>query len=282
MARLGAFCFPATGHINPMAALARSLQIRGHQVVVFGIADTEARVRAAGIEFHTIGMEDYPPGALTKLDEHLARLHGFAALRFTLKRVRDTGRMVRRDGPQAVRAANVEALLVDESDSAGNVADLLGLPWISIALIPPLLQDDRFPPFWLGWPAGQDRLSRLRNRFAIFSLLQVGASVITDVNRQRVAWGLKPFLRPEDALSRLGTITQLPEALEFEFAGEKPPGFTIPGHSYTPSSVPRSISPGSASMDARSSMRRWALFTTAWKPSSESSRRPAPRSTHNW
>jgi UDP:flavonoid glycosyltransferase YjiC (YdhE family) len=223
MARLGAFCFPGTGHINPMTALARSLQIRGHQVVMFGIADTEARVRAAGIEFHTIGMEDYPPGALTKLDEHLARLHGFAALRFTLKRVRDTGRMVRRDGPQAVRAANVEALLVDESDSAGNVADLLGLPWISIALIPPLLQDDRFPPFWLGWPAGQDRLSRLRNRFAIFSLLQVGASVITDVNRQRVAWGLKPFLRPEDALSRLGTITQLPEALEFEFAGEKPP-----------------------------------------------------------
>jgi len=223
MARLGAFCFPATGHINPMTALARSLQLRGHQVVMFGIADTEARVRAAGIEFHRIGMEDYPPGALKKLDEHLARLNGFAALRFTLERVRNTGRMVRRDGPQAVREANVEALLVDEADSAGNVADYLGLPWISIALIPPMLQDDRFPPFWFGWPAGQDWLSRFRNSLAIYLLLQIGAPIFTDVKRQRIAWGLKPFRRAEDALSTLARITQLPEALEFEFAGEKPP-----------------------------------------------------------
>jgi zeaxanthin glucosyltransferase len=223
MARLGAFCFPGTGHLNPMTALARSLQLRGHEVVIFGIADTEARVRAAGIEFCKIGMEDYPPGTLQKLDEHLARLKGLAALRFTLERVRNSARMVRRDGPEAVRAANVEALLVDETDSAGNVADYLGLPWVSIALIPPLRQDDRFPPFWIGWAAGQDRLSRLRNRIAIFLLVRIGAPIFRDANRQRTAWGLKPFGRPAESLSKLGTITQLPEALEFEFVGEKPP-----------------------------------------------------------
>ena len=88
MARLGAFCFPGTGHLNPMTALARSLQLRGHEVVIFGIADTETRVRAAGIEFCRIGTEDYPPGTLQKLDEHMAQLKGLAALRFTLKRVR--------------------------------------------------------------------------------------------------------------------------------------------------------------------------------------------------
>ena len=97
----------------------------------------------------------------------MARLKGFAAFRFTLERVRNSARMVLRDGPQAVRAANVDALLVDEADFAGNVADYLGLPWISIALLPPLLSDDRFPPFWLGWNAGMDPLSRLRNRLAI-------------------------------------------------------------------------------------------------------------------
>src|ERR1022692_4863526 len=96
MARLGAFCFPGAGHLNPMTALARSLQLRGHEVVIFGIADTEARVRAGGIEFHRIGMEDYPPGTLQKLDERLARLKGFAALRFTFERVRNSARMVLR------------------------------------------------------------------------------------------------------------------------------------------------------------------------------------------
>lgn len=151
MARFGAFCYPGTGHINPMTALAHSLQLRGHQVVIFGIADTEARVRAAGIEFCRIGAEDHPPGTLQKLDEEMAGLTGIAAFRFTLARVRNSARMVLRDGPEAVRAANIDALLVDEAEFAGNVADHLGLPWISIALIPPLLPDDRFPPFYFSW-----------------------------------------------------------------------------------------------------------------------------------
>ncbi len=197
--------------------------------MIFGIADTEAHVSASGIEFRRIGMEDYPPGTLQKLDEHLARLKGFAALRFTLERVRNSARMVLRDGPKAVRTANVEMLLVDEADFAGNVADYLGLPWISIALIPPLVQDDRFPPFWFGWAAEQDRLSRLRNRLAMFSLLLIATPIFRDVNQQRSAWGLKPFRRPEEALSVLGQITQLPEALEFEVVGEKPAGLHYTG-----------------------------------------------------
>ena len=229
MARLGAFCFPGTGHLNPMTALARSLQLRGHEVVIFGIADTEAQVRAAGIEFHRFGMEDYPLGTLQKLDEQLAGLKGLAALRFTLERVRNSARMVMRDGPGAVRTAKVEMLLVDEADFAGNVADYLGLPWISIALIPPLVQDDRFPPFWFGWAAEQDRLSRLRNRLAMFLLLRIATPIFREVNEQRSAWGLKPFRRPEEALSTLAQITQLPEALEFEVVGEKPAGLHYTG-----------------------------------------------------
>ena len=197
--------------------------------MIFGIADTEARVRAAGIEFCLIGMQDYPLGTLQKLDERLARLSGFAALQFTLELVRNSGRMVWRDGPEAVRTSKVDALLVDEADSAGHVADYLGLPWISIGLIPPMLTDDRFPPFWLGWAAGQDRLSRLRNRMAIFLLKQIGAPLFRDMNNQRSAWGLKTFRRPEDSLSRLAKITQLPEALEFDFVGEKPAGLHYTG-----------------------------------------------------
>src|SRR5271156_2340384 len=125
MARFGAFCFPGTGHLNPMTALAHSLQLRGHEVVIFGIADTEADVRAAGIEFHRIGAEDNPPGGLKKVGEELARVRGVAAFRFTLERVRNSTRMILRDGPEAVRTANVEALLVDEAEFAGNVADHL-------------------------------------------------------------------------------------------------------------------------------------------------------------
>ena len=229
MAKFGVFCFPGSGHLNPMVALAHCLQRRGHEVVIFGIADTEAGVRAAGIEFHRIGAEDYPPGTLKRLDEQLARLKGIAALRFTLERVRHSTSMILRDGPEAVRAANVGALLVDEAEFAGNVADHLGLPWISIALFPPLLPDDRFPPFWLGWAAGQDWLSRLRNRIAMQVLLWIATPIFTVVNQQRSAWGLKPFKRPEDQLSPLVQIAQLPEALEFDIRGERPAGLHYTG-----------------------------------------------------
>lgn len=229
MARFGAFCFPGTGHLNPMTALAHSLQIRGHEVVIFGIADTEARVRAAGNEFHCIGREDFPPGSLDKLDARLAGLHGLAALRLTLERVRNSARMVLREGPEAVRSAKLEALLVDEAEFAGNVADHLGLPWISIALIPPLLPDDRFPPFWFGWAAGPGWLSRLRNRVAIQALLWMAAPIFRDVNEKRIGWGLEPHTNPADGLSPLAQITQLPEALEFKFHGDKPAGLHYTG-----------------------------------------------------
>ncbi|ADW70834.1 glycosyltransferase [Granulicella tundricola] len=229
MARFGAFCFPGTGHLYPMTALARSLQLRGHEVVIFGIADTEATVRAAGIEFCQIGAEDYPPGTLKMLDEHLARLKGIAAFRFTLARIRNSTRMILRDGPQAVRLANVETLLVDEAEFAGNVADHLGLSWISIALLPPLLPDDRFPPFWFGWSAGQDRLSRFRNRLAIRFLLRIASPIFNEVNQQRIEWGLKPLTNPEDGLSPIAQITQLPQALEFEISGKNPVGLYYTG-----------------------------------------------------
>src|SRR5579859_2976148 len=170
MARLGAFCFPGTGHINPMTALARRLEQRGHHLVIFGIADTEAPVRAAGIEFHLIGAGDYPPGTLQKLDQRLSELNGLATFRFTVERVKNTARMVLRDGPEAVRRAQVEALLVDEADMGGNVAEYLGLPYVSISFFPPLVQDDRIPPFCFGWSGGRGWLSRLRNRLG-FRLL---------------------------------------------------------------------------------------------------------------
>jgi zeaxanthin glucosyltransferase len=216
MARLGAFCFPGTGHINPMTALARALERRGHQVVIFGIADTEARVRAAGVEFCLIGEQDYPLGTLRKLDERLGQLKGLATFRFTVERVMNTARMVLRDGPDAVRAANVDALLVDEADMGGNVAEYLGLPFISIAMFPPLVQDDRIPPFCFDWAPGLDRFSRLRNELGFRLLSRVAAPIFRVVNNQRRAWGLKPLRRSTDALSKLAQIAQLPEALEFD------------------------------------------------------------------
>jgi MGT family glycosyltransferase len=218
MARLGAFCFPGSGHINPMTAVARALELRGHSVVIFGIADIESRVQAAGIEFRQLGAADYPPGTLKLLDERLGELHGLASFRFTVERVKNTTRMILRDSPAAVREAGIDALLVDEADMSGTVAEHLGLPFISIAMFPPLIQDDRVPPFCFGWRFRHGRLCRIRNRLGMRLLSWVAAPIFNLVNAQRKEWGLKPLKRSTDALSRIAQIAQLPEVLEFESA----------------------------------------------------------------
>ena len=215
MARIGVFCFAGSGHIYPMTALARRLQERGHAVVFFGIADTEDRIREAGLEFCAIGVQDYPRGTLEKLDRQLGDLKGLKTFRHTVERVKNTTRMVLRDGPDAVRGAGVEALLVDEADMGGNVAEYLALPWISVALFPPLIADDRIPPFCFGWSAGENRFIRLRNRVGLNLLSRIAAPVFRIVNEQRRAWGLEPLRRSTDALSPRAQIAQLPACLEF-------------------------------------------------------------------
>ena len=218
MARLGAFCFPGSGHINPMTALCRALEMRGHSVVLFGIADTESRVRAAGIEFHQIGAADYPPGTLKALDDRLGQLSGMAAMRFTLERVKNTARMTFRDSPSATREARVDALLIDETDMSGSVAEHLGIPFVSIAIVPPFLDDDGVPPFYFGWPAGRGWLSRSKNRMARRILTMMTKPLANLLNAQRAEWGLKRIYRPTDSLSRIAQVAQLPCALEFEVA----------------------------------------------------------------
>jgi zeaxanthin glucosyltransferase len=218
MARLGAFCFPGSGHINPVTALARALEHRGHSVVIFGIADMEPRVRAAGIEFRQIGASDYPPGTLKALDDRLGELSGWAAMRFTLDRVMNTGRMIFRDAPSAVREAQIDAMLVDEADMSGTVAEHLGLPFVSIAIVPPMNHDDQLPPFYFGWQPGKGWLGRQRNRMAMQLLSWIAEPASALVNVQRVEWGLKPFKGIGDALSPIAQVAQMPRALEFESA----------------------------------------------------------------
>jgi zeaxanthin glucosyltransferase len=215
MARIGAFCFPGTGHLNPMTALARSLEQRGHSLVLFGIADVESKVRSAGIEFRQIGEEDYPLGTLQKLDHQLAEQKGLNVFRFTVERVQRYAQMILRDAPAAIQDSDVEVLLVDEADPAGTVAEFLRMPFVSIACFPPLVRSDLIPPFVFGWKYSAGLFARLRNRVGGMLLSRFAAPVLAVLNEKRKEWGLTELRHASDMLSPLAQITQLPAALEF-------------------------------------------------------------------
>src|SRR5262249_6521268 len=133
MHRIGILSFSSPGHYYPLTALGRQLQVRGHEVVYFQVADLESPIRAAGLEFRQIGEEDFPPGALRARDEERGKLTGRAALRCGLRGIERKAEMLFREAPAAIGDEGVDSLIVDQIEPAGGtVAGDLGLPFVRV------------------------------------------------------------------------------------------------------------------------------------------------------
>jgi len=83
--KIGFLSMPLTGHLNPMTALARKLQSRGHEVVFIGVPDIEPVVRAADLDFVPFCENEYPPDSMAKRWAGVAKLHGLDVIRYTAR-----------------------------------------------------------------------------------------------------------------------------------------------------------------------------------------------------
>jgi MGT family glycosyltransferase len=223
--RIGILSFSSPGHYFPLTALGRRLQSRGHEVVYFQVADLEPPIRAAGLRFRQIGREDFPPGALRARDEELGQLEGLAALRCGLRGIRLKSLMLFRDAPAAIRAEGVNALIVDQIESAGGtVAEHLGLPFVSVAAALPVNLDASVPPVTLPWSHRVGRWARVRNWVGNKASAWTFSGVVGTINQQRRAWGLPAVRDFNGMFSGLAQVAQLPAALELP-GRRLPPGF---------------------------------------------------------
>src|SRR5262245_54841292 len=75
---------PVPGHLNPMTALARAYQARGHSVVFLSLPDVAPFVHAAQLPFVPCAEDAYPQGSLGTYLERLSRLSGADALSYTI------------------------------------------------------------------------------------------------------------------------------------------------------------------------------------------------------
>jgi zeaxanthin glucosyltransferase len=74
--RIAFTALPGSGHLNPMTALARRFESRGHDVVFLGLIDAEGPIRAAGLKFVPFAEADAPAGTIRKLTSRLSQLRG--------------------------------------------------------------------------------------------------------------------------------------------------------------------------------------------------------------
>jgi UDP:flavonoid glycosyltransferase YjiC (YdhE family) len=184
-------------------------------VVYFQVADLEPAIRAAGLRFHQIGREDFPPGALRARDEEVCKLTGLPALRCGLRGIRLKSTMLFRDAPAAIRDEGVNALIVDQIEPAGGtVAEHLGLPFVSVAAALPVNLDASVPAVTLPWSHRMGLWGRLRNRVGNNASEWIFSGVVGTINQQRRAWGLPPVHGFNGLFSGLAQVAQLPAALE--------------------------------------------------------------------
>jgi zeaxanthin glucosyltransferase len=241
MTHFGIICPALTGHLNPMTTLGHELQRRGHRVTLFGILDARSKTLAAGLEFWAIGEAEFPVGASAASNTKLGELSGMAAFKQIVTMFQQSTTMLLDEAPQAISAAGVEVLLIDQTSSGGStVADFLNLPFVTVCCALMLNLEVGIPPFNTTWSYSPAWWAKLRNYFSYQLLARVAQPILKTVADRRQKWQLSPYIHPNDPNSKLAQICQQPA--EFEFPRQQlPPSFHFTG----PYSLPISREPAS-------------------------------------
>jgi zeaxanthin glucosyltransferase len=229
--RIGVACMPLTGHLNPMCALAQTLQSRGNDVVFFGVPDAAPAVRAAQLPFVSFGEKAYPVGSIDHAWRGIAKLQGEDVARYTLGTL-VPGLMTTafEHLPQRLRETGVDAMVLDILYSYLELVPMhLALPYVHIAPHPFLDPTGAIPPHFFSWPHDPSPEGVARNREGLRSvgallapLLGIARSYADD-NGIPVDWA-----SPTGSLSRLAFITQMPKEFDFPRA-PWPPQFHYSG-----------------------------------------------------
>ncbi|MEL7358866.1 MAG: glycosyltransferase [Cyanobacteria bacterium J06560_6] len=216
MTRFGVFCPPAIGHLNPMCAIALELQRRGHTVILFAVPDAIAKVASTGLTTIEIGAADYPEGSIDATYKKLGKLTGKAGLEFTIEACGREAQMLFREAPQAIREANIEALIVDQvSVPIAVVADYLKLPFVTVCNAMLIQREPSVPPYSTHWAYADTSFARLRNRMGNALINYLTRDLWQTAVAQRQQWNLPAYQKREDVYSTLAQICQLPKAFDF-------------------------------------------------------------------
>lgn len=222
MANIGIFCLPMPSHLNLFLVVAEALAKRGHRIIFFGISDNEPRIRQAGFDFCSTDPDTVPAGAFTKLKRDIGKRGTFAAMRAQGRFDELRYDAILRKGPELARRAGVDGMIVDQAEAcSGSVAEVVGLPWVSIASALSMNIEPTVPLLFTTWGYSESRFAVMRNR-VVYSILDLAAIKTRHIiNRYRKQWGLRPLACTNDAFSPYAQLSQ--QNAEFDFPRQNLP-----------------------------------------------------------
>jgi len=223
--RIGFLSLPVPGHLNPMTALARKLQSRGHDVVFISLADVAPFVEAAGLRFVPCSEAAYPAGSLGKLVGRLSELSGEDALHFTVNSMmKGYTASLFESLPDTLSKAGVDGIVLDQYQPYVElIAMHLRMPFAHVSNALHVDYTGQTPICFVDWPdqTGVDALARNMEgvRRARILLEPVTAEAQTYAKKVGlpVDWN-----NPHSTLSPLAWVTQCPREFDFGRAPDFP------------------------------------------------------------
>jgi zeaxanthin glucosyltransferase len=229
--KIGFVSLPLTGHLNPMIALARRMNQRGHEAVFFGVPDVESAVRAAGVTFIPYGEKKFPIGSIPDLYAPLAKLRGVETVQYVYEKCSPGLTQAAFDYlPQKLKEAGVEALAIDSVYNFVEIVPMnMGIPYIHIWNILPLDFSGATPICLYSWPNDSGPEALRRNLEGLRPLGETLGNVVNIAMSYAKKVDLEiDWNDPSSTVSKLAIIAQTPK--EFDFTGSPwPPHFHYAG-----------------------------------------------------
>jgi zeaxanthin glucosyltransferase len=214
--KLGFICFNIPGHLNPMTALARQLQARGHDVVFLYSSG------AAGLPFVPGSEKDH----INENRPEVSKLLGEDALKFAMHMLMTQSEAILKSLPATLEAMGVEALLLDVGQFYAELAAMqLGMPYIHVSAALHLDYSGYTPLCLYSWPHQTTPAALARNREGVAKFVKLMQSNNAGIRAYAKSAGLKiDWDDLSSTISPLASITQTPRAFDFESA-HWPPQF---------------------------------------------------------
>jgi zeaxanthin glucosyltransferase len=229
--KIGFVSLPASGHLNPMTALARKIQARGNEVVFIGFPETEATIRAANLGFVPFCENEYPMGSVAKALGGVAKLQGLDVVRNTCGDVfPGLLQAALQDLPEKIAETGVEALVLDALYFFLELVPIrLGVPYVHIWTAHHFDFSGATPAALFSWPYETTPQAIDRNVEGLKMCGEIMAPLGAVAKPYAEKFGLHiDWNDPTATISKLAAITQSPR--EFDFPNPNwPPTFHYAG-----------------------------------------------------
>jgi zeaxanthin glucosyltransferase len=220
--KLGFICPNVPGHLNPMTALARQLQARNHEVVF--LYSSEAA-----------GLPCVPADEKDQIHENMpeiSRMQGDEALQFAAQVMSGQSESILKSLPDVVNANGIDALLIDTVQFYVEFAAIqLGMPYLHVAGAVHFDYSGYTPMCLYGRRHQTTPEAFARNREDVGKFVNILNSANAGIKAYAEKAGLEvDWEDPASTLSPLASISQVPEAFDYESSHRSQFHLTGPFH----------------------------------------------------